>query len=417
MTNSSTTNTVIITDQFWDGLADSPVGAMQIRIENGQITAIAPSVDQSNAQVINLKGHTVTPGFIDCHVHSTFCEGDPTIPASPYMVTVPQMTLYSLGPLKTLLMNGFTTVRDVGCPDPEFITVDLKNAIAKGWIIGPRMLVCPHLISAQGGHGDFTSLVAYQFHPEKFEVADGNTAIIRMVREEIRSGADWIKFCSTGGFSSPTDDPAQTTYSQEEMNTLVSTAKDFGILACTHAYGDEGVTRAVNAGVASIEHGNLASAQTLQLMEQKGIYIVPTQYTVLEKARNANNDAYWQNRSPWQHAKYKKYGAQLLECAQNLANSNVKIAFGTDAGTFPHQNNWMEFPAMVQTGITPLRALKAATSVAAELLNQPNLGVLAVGKCADIIAMLGNPFEDINVTGQVDFVMKQGVIYKQPTVG
>jgi tryptophan 2-monooxygenase len=417
MTTSNTTNTVIIADQFWDGLADTPVAAMQIRIENGQITAIAPSVDQTNAQVINLKGHTLTPGFIDCHVHSTFCEGDPNSPESPYMQTVAQMALYSLGPLKTLLMNGFTTVRDVGCPDPEFVTVDIKKAIANGLIAGPRLLVCPHLISAQGGHGDFTSLVAYQFHPEKFEVADGDAAIIRMVREEIRSGADWIKFCSTGGFSSPSDDPSQTTYSQEEMNTLVSTARDFGISACTHAYGDEGVTRAVNAGVGSIEHGNLASAQTLQLMEQKGIYIVPTQYTILDKARNANNDAYWQNRSPWQHAKYQKYSTQLLDSAQNLANSNVKIAFGTDAGTFPHKNNWMEFPAMVQNGITPLRALKAATSVAAELLKQPNIGVLAVGNSADMVAMPGNPFEDINVTGQVDFVMKQGVIYKQPIAG
>ncbi len=306
-TNSTSPNYVIVTDQYWDGLADNPLGATEIRVENGNITAIATTVDHSNAQIIELKGHTVTPGFIDCHVHITFCEGDPTIPENPYMVTVPLMTLYSLNPLKILLMNGFTTVREVGCPDPEFITVDLKKAIANGWIIGPDLLVAPHLISAQGGHGDFTSLVAFQFRPEKFEVADGTAEIIRIVREEIRSGADWIKFCATGGFSSPTDDPSQTTYSQEEMNILVSTAKDFGISACPHAYGGEGVQRAVNAGVRSIEHGNLASSETLQLMEEKGVYLVPTQYTVLEKARNANNPEYWKSRSPWQHAKYQKY--------------------------------------------------------------------------------------------------------------
>lgn len=417
MTNFSSGTYVIIAEQVWDGLADNPLGSREIRVENGQITAIDTTVDRSNAQIIELKDHTVTAGFIDCHVHVSFCEGDPSVPESPYMVTVPLMTLYSLAPLKTLLMNGFTTVRDVGCPDPEFITVDLKRAIARGWIIGPRLLVAPHLISARAGHGDFTSLVAFQFRPEEFEVADGTAEIIRMVREEIRSGADWIKFCATGGFSSPSDDPSQTTYSQEEMNILVSTAKDFGINACPHAYGGEGIKRAVNAGVRSIEHGNLASAETLQLMEQEGVFIVPTQYTVLAKARNANNDAYWKNRSPWQHAKYQKYASQLLTCAQNLANSNVKIAFGTDAGTFPHQDNWKEFPAMVENGITPLRALKAATSVAAELLMQPDIGVLAAGKFADIIAMPGNPFNDINVTGQVDFVMKQGVIYKQPTGG
>jgi tryptophan 2-monooxygenase len=417
MTNSVSTNYVIVTEQYWDGLADNLLGATEIRVENGQITAIAPTVDHTNAQIIELKGHTVTPGFIDCHTHVTFCEGDPNVPANPYQATVPLMTLYSLGPLKTLLMNGFTTIREVGCPDPEFVTVDLKKAIAKGWIIGPRMFVCPHLVSAQGGHGDFTSLVAFQFHPEKFEVADGTTEIIRMVREEIRSGADWIKFTATGGFSSPSDDPGQTTYSQEEMNILVSTAKDFGIYACPHAYGGEGVKRAVNAGVRSIEHGNLATADTLQLMEQQGTYIVPTQYTVLEKARNANNDAYWKNRSPWQHAKYQKYSSQLLDSAANLAKSNVKIAYGTDAGTFPHVDNWKEFPAMIQNGITPLRAFKAATSVAAEMLMQPNIGVLAVGKIADIVAMPCNPFVDITPdiqTWPVDFVMKQGIIYKQP---
>ncbi|WP_017721797.1 metal-dependent hydrolase family protein [Kamptonema formosum] len=415
MANATNQTYVIVAEQYWDGLAENLLGPSEIRVENGQITAVAPKVDRTNAQIIELKGHSVTPGFIDCHVHVTFCEGDPNIPENPYQATTPLMTLYSLGALKKLLMNGFTTIREVGCPNPEFITVDIKRAIAKGWIIGPRMFVCPHLISAQGGHGDFTSLVAFQFSPEKFEVADGTAEIIRMVREEIRSGADWIKFCATGGFSSPTDDPSQTTYSQEEMNVLVSTAKDFGIYACPHAYGGEGIKRAVKAGVRSIEHGNLATADTLQLMEQQGVYIVPTQYTVLEKARNVNNDAYWQHRSPWQHAKYQKYASQLIECAQNLAKSNVKIAFGTDAGTFPHQDNWKEFPAMVQNGITPSRALKAATSAAAELLMQPNIGVLAPGKIADIVAMPGNPFEDINVTGQVDFVMKEGVIYKHPS--
>ncbi len=196
------------------------------------------------------------------------------------------------------------------------------------------------------------------------------------------------------------------------MDILVATAADLDVPVTPHSYGDEGIQRAVRAGVRSVEHGNLASADTLRMMEDAGVFMVPTQYVILSSARREDNDPYWATVPDHMHRKFTKYRGALLDAAERLAASNVRIAFGTDAGMFPHHDNWREFPMMVSTGISPLRALRAATSVAAELLRLDDLGVIAEGKVADLIAMPGDPFTDIDVTGRVDFVMKAGVIYK-----
>lgn len=282
------------------------------------------------------------------------------------------------------------------------------------------MLVAPHLISARGGHGDFSSLIAEAFQDDsrKLELAaaDGDEEIRTRVRQEIRAGADWIKFGATGGFSSPSDDPTHTTYSQDEMTALVTTARDLGRPVTPHCYGDEGVRRAVRAGVRSIEHGNLATADTLRMMTDHGVFLVPTQFTLLDDARRVDDDAYWAGQPVYKRRKFQQHSKTLLDGAEFVAASDVQIAFGTDAGMFPHAENWKEFPTMVSTGITPARALRAATSVAAQLLGLDDLGVLAAGKIADIIAMPGDPFTDIEVTGRVDFVMKAGVIHKQPKI-
>src|SRR6201999_1263061 len=304
--------------------------------------------------------------------------------------------------------------------DTDYPTIDLRNAVAAGLVVGPRMLVAPHMISARGGHGDFSGMVADEYQdpcrPLELAAADGSDEIRTRVRQQVRAGADWIKFGATGGFASPSDDPGHTTYSQEEMNVLVETAKDLEIPVTPHSYGDEGIQRAVRAGVRSIEHGNLASAETLRMMEDAGVFLAPTQYVILSSARRDENDPYWATVSDSIRRKFQKYRGALLDGSERLAASKVRIAFGTDAGMFPHHDNWREFPMMVSTGITPLRALRAATSVAAEILRLDDLGVIAEGKIADLIAMPGDPFADINVTGQVDFVMKEGVIHKDPAV-
>jgi tryptophan 2-monooxygenase len=413
---ASMSGTLITGANVWDGVS-AEVMPRQVLVVDGRIQRIAEAIEApADARVVDLAGHTVTPGFIDCHTHVTLA---PPVGLMLALDSSTAKTLKALPVLRALLMNGFTTVRDLGCGDVDYPTIDLRNAVAAGLVIGPRMVVAPHLISARGGHGDFSGMVADEYQgccrPLELAAADGSDEIRTRVRQQIRAGADWIKFAATGGFASPSDDPGHATYSQEEMDVLVATATDLDVPVTPHSYGDVGIQRAVRAGVRSIEHGNLASAQTLRMMQDAGVFMVPTQYVILSSALREDNDPYWAAVPEHMRRKFGRYRGALSDAAEQLAASDVRIAFGTDAGMFPHHENWKEFPMMVSTGITPLRALRAATSVAAELLSLDDLGVVAQGKIADLIAMPGDPFADIKVTGQVDFVMKDGVIYKDPT--
>jgi tryptophan 2-monooxygenase len=409
------TATLITGAKVWDGVSQL-AAPRQVLVVDDRIRQIGDAIDPpADAHVADLTGHTLTPGFIDCHTHVTVIP-----PVSPVLAADSSVAkaLKSLPVLRALLMNGFTTVRDLGCGDLDYPTIDLREAVAAGLVEGPRMLVAPHMISARGGHGDFSGFLAGQYQrpsrPLELAAADGCDEIRTRVRQEIRAGADWVKFAATGGFASPSDDPGHATYSQQEMDALVAAAADLGVPATPHSYGDEGIQRAVRAGVRSIEHGNLASAEVLRMMEDAGVFLVPTQYAILSGTRYADDDPFWAAVPEHARRKFIKYRGALSDAAERLAASNVRIAFGTDAGMFPHHENWREFPMMVSVGITPLRALRAATSVAAELLQRDDLGVIAEGKLADLIAMPGDPFTDIEVTGQVDFVMKAGVVYQHP---
>jgi imidazolonepropionase-like amidohydrolase len=408
--------TLITGANVWDGMS-AQAAPGQVLVVDRRIQQLADGIEAPpDTRVVDLSGHTLTPGFMDCHVHVTLA---PPVGVMMALDSSTAKTLKALPRLRALLMNGFTTVRDMGCGDVDYPTIDLRNAVAAGIVEGPRMVVAPHMISARGGHGDFSGMVADEYQgccrPLELAAADGDDEIRTRVRQQIRAGADWIKFAATGGFASPSDDPGHATYSQGEMDVLVATARDLEVPVTPHSYGDEGIRRAVRAGVRSIEHGNLASPETMRMMQDAAVFMVPTQYTILSGARRDEGDALWAALPEHSRRKMQKYRGALLDAAEHLAASDVRIAFGTDAGMFPHQDNWREFPMMVSTGITPLRALRAATSVAAELLHLDDLGVIAEGKIADLIAMPGDPFTDIDVTGQVDFVMKEGVIYKDPT--
>jgi len=399
---------------IWDGTAEKATGPQEILVKDGKIAAMGKSVPRPvDARVVDLSGHTVTPGFIDAHVHVAINPED--IMGSGLRFSSARQALNAVSHLRDLLMNGFTTVRDVAGFDQQYVVVDIKHAVEAGEIIGPRMFVAPHFLTATGAHGDVMGLLASDISSglKAKALVDSPDEARRVVREEIRSGADWIKFGATGGFVSPSDEPSQATFSQEEMNAIVQTAHDLGIPVSAHAYGGEGLKRSILAGIDSAEHASLATPEILSLIKKKGIYLVPTQYTSEDSLNNIDNPAYWKGHTRAEYLKTLKYADAIRSAQRNLANSDVKVVFGTDTGLFPFKDNWKEFPTMVKNGINPLRALKSATSTAAEMLRCPNTGVLAVGKMADIIAMPGNPLLDISLTGKVDFVMKEGFIYKQ----
>ncbi|MCX6691022.1 MAG: amidohydrolase family protein [Methanoregula sp.] len=391
---------VIRAGNFWDGISRKPHGPREVLVLGETIAEIGTTVSEpTGAEVIDLPGHTVTPGFIDCHVHLTL---RPELLGSFWSYSPSYKALLGAEALRTLLMNGFTTLRDCGDMDLHGFTVrDLKLACERGIIPGSRLVCSGHMISSRGGHMNAMLSLAPDNHPWENCLADGPDEIRKVVRNEIKHGAEWVKYAASGGFSTAGDDPLQVTYTQEEMNALVAAARDFNRPVAAHVFGDEATRRPVQAGVRSVEHGSMASTETLRLMEEKGVYIVPTQIMATRPARLAEDDAW-------------KYRDSLLDGAKNIALSTVNIAFGTDLGIFSYGTNGAcEFSEMVTNGITPGRALRAATSVAAELLQRDDIGVLAPGRNADIIAMPANPFNDITATERVDFVMKAGTVTRR----
>lgn len=406
---------VIRAGNVWDGISEKPVGPREILITGETIAEIGKTVNiPDGAKILDLSGHTVTPGFIDCHVHLTL---RPELLGSFWSYSPSYKALLGAEALRTLLMNGFTTVRDCGDMDLHGFTVrDLKLASERGIIPGPRLVCSGHMISSRGGHMNAMLSLAPDSHPWENCLADGSDEIRRVVRNEIKHGAEWVKYAASGGFSTAGDDPLQVTYTQEEMNALVAAARDFNRPVAVHVLGDEAIRRSVLAGVRSIEHGSMVSKETLGLMEKQGVYIVPTQFMATRPARMADDDACWASLNAPAHMRIKmrKYRDRLLDGAKNIATSTVKIAFGTDLGIFSYRTNGAsEFHEMVTNGIAPARALRAATGVAAELLQRDDIGVLAPGRCADIVAMPGNPFREITVTEKADFVMKGGMVIKQ----
>lgn len=408
------TVTIIRAGNTWDGIADVPLGPGEILIENGIITGIGKCVRApAGAEVIDLPDRMVMPGLIDCHVHITL---RPEMFTNFWAYSAGYKALLGARALNDLLMNGFTTVRDCGDADVHGYTVrDVKRAVDQGLFPGSRLINSGHIISARNGHMDATSALSPDCNCWQNNLADGPLEIQRVVREEIKWGAEWIKFAASGGFSTPADDPVDVGYTPEEMECLVATATQYHRPVAAHLHGDEAVRLAVLAGVRSVEHGCMASEKVLRLIEERGVFLVPTQYAGVRSARFAESDEYWKSlgNNPFMRMKIRMYKDVLLENARNLAESRIKIAFGTDLGLFPFSlNGAVEFSEMVANGIPALRALRAATSVAAEMLMRPELGTLAPGKTADIIAVPGNPFENISVMEKVNFVMKAGTVYK-----
>lgn len=383
-----------------------------ILIENDTIRAIGPDIHiPENAIFYDLTEFTVLPGLIDCHTHLSWQSEnyyddlfrksiiDNAIMASTYA--------------KRVLEAGFTSCRDVG--SIGFINVALRNAITNGDIVGPRLQVAGIPISCTGGHGDligFSPWLDSKFTPEMLGIADGIEGVRKEVRFNIKNGANIIKFYASSGVLDEAENVATPQYSQEEMNAIVDEASTWGRKVCAHAMGPASIKMAIKAGVASIEHGCIMDDECFKLMKERNTYLVSDIYVddfiINEYAKKGFPILTIE--------KEKEVGLIQRQFFKKAVAADILIAFGTDAGVYPHGWNARQFKYMVEWGMTPMQAIRSATLNASKLLGWENkVGSIKKGKLADIIATGENPIENISSLENVMFVMKGGIVYKNIT--
>jgi imidazolonepropionase-like amidohydrolase len=380
-----------------------------IWIEGDRIKAVGKTSEiqrqlPASTKVIDLSNATVLPGLIDCHVHLTM---------SPYLagpaglrISYPREALIGARNARVTLEAGFTTVRNVAAHG--YSDIALRDAINAGDVPGPRMLASGPALSITGGHAD-ENYLAPQFDFSEEGVADGVDAVIHKVRENIKYGADLIKVMATGGVLSQGDNPALAQYSLEEMKAIVDTAHGLGRKVAAHAHGALGIKNAVLAGVDSVEHGSYINDEDIQLMKERGTYLVPTVY--LQDWLTENMRSLGLTENMIEKARTVLPIAQKNE--SHAFKSGVKIAFGTDAAVYPHGLNAHEFGKMVDMGLPPLQSIQAATVNAADLIGwSDRVGTIEPGKFADLVAVDGDPLANVHVLENVRFVMKGGEIIK-----
>ena len=384
-----------------------------IVVEKDRITAVQSGYTAGGAQdkVIDLKSRTVLPGLIDCHVHVLSHPGKGS-GMNQFTMNPADYAYRAMGDALLTLRAGFTTVRDMGGDDG--VNISLRNAINKGQVTGPRIYTAGGAISATGGHmddADGLSRDLMEKYGQPVTVANGPDQCRQAVREQFKRGADLIKIASTGGVLDLSKDGTGAQYTEDEIRAVVETARDLGMRVACHAHGAEGIKRAVRAGVTSIEHGTLMDDESRKLMKQKGTWYVPTIIAGKSVADSARIPGYF---APAVQPKALSIGPLLQASFGRAYKAGVKIAFGTDAGVYRHGVNAMEFGYMTEAGMPAIEAIRAATTNAAELLGEtPNLGTLEVGKYADIVALDGDPLQDISALLRPTFVMKAGVAYRQ----
>jgi imidazolonepropionase-like amidohydrolase len=385
---------------------------VSIVVEKGLIKEVVSGyINRDGFEVIDLKNSTVMPGLMDMHTHLSG-EFNKTSYGEKFTMSEADWAIRSTVFAKKTLMAGFTTVRDLG-ELKRGVVRSLRDAINKGIAIGPRIFNAGKSIGTTGGHVDPTNGVIHSLmgDPGPLEgVINGKDDAIKAIRQRYKEGADVIKLAVTGGVLSLAKSGDNPQFTDEELAAIMQAAKDYGFVVAVHAHGDEGMQRAVKAGVDSVEHGTFMSTKTMRLMKKFNTFYVPTITAgdwVGKKAKEPNY--YPEIVVP----KALAVGPQIIKTFGKAYKTGVKIAFGTDAGVFPHGLNAREFELMVIAGMKPIEAIESATINAAQLLRIDNeLGSIVAGKKADIVAVEGDPLQDISIMKTVSFVMKDGKIYK-----
>jgi imidazolonepropionase-like amidohydrolase len=401
--------------RMFDGKSDSLTTPGLVVVADGKIVGVGAGASMPDgAEVIDLGDATLLPGFIDAHTHLTMMYREDYNKAmlDSLQKPIPEMALDASVNARVTLMAGFTTVRDVG--SSNYLDAGLRNAINRGVVPGPRMLVAVHAIGATGGHCDETGFregaLGKETGPED-GVVNGPDEARRAVRLAHKYGATVIKTCATGGVLSLADAVDTPQLTQAELDALVDEAHALRLKTAAHAHGAEGAKRAIRAGIDSIEHGSFLDDEDLNLMKQKGTYYVPTLMAVQGLTEQIQKGV---AIPPAIRPKAEAAIAAIHQTFQRAIAKGVKIGLGTDAAVYPHGRNAEEFHQMVDLGMKPIAALKAGTSADAELLGLADkIGTLEAGKLADVVAVPGNPVENIRLTEHVFFVMKEGKVFKK----
>ena len=394
-----------------DGKSNELQARMTIIIEGNKIIEIEKEFSKPGKEdkLIDLTKQTVMPGFIDMHVH---LEQETSKDQALQRFTLNdadiafRSTLYA----KKTLMAGFTTVRDLG---GNGVNIALRNAINQGLVVGPRMFTAGKSIATTGGHADPTNGYRKDLMGDpgpKEGVINSPEDARQAVRQRYKDGSDLIKITATGGVLSIAKDGSGPQFTDEELKAIIETAKDYGMHTAAHAHGAEGMKRAVLAGVTTIEHGTKMTEEIMDLMIQKGTFYVPTISAGKFVAEQAKVAGYYH---PLVVPKALEMGPLIQNTFSKAYKRGVKIAFGTDAGVFPHGDNAKEFGYMVEAGMPPMEAIKSATIVCAGILGMADkIGTIEKGKLADIVASNENPLQNIKTLEKISFVMKEGVVYK-----
>jgi imidazolonepropionase-like amidohydrolase len=383
----------------------------ELLVEAGRITEVSPTSVPADARVIDLADLTLLPGLMDMEVNLLLGGPDHASPLNPVQDDPAVRTLRAVANARRTLRSGFTTVRNLGLFVPTgglLLDVALKKAIDNGWIDGPHVVPAGHAITPTGGHLDPTMFQALAPHimPLTVEegIADGVSEVRKAVRYQIKHGAELIKCCASGGVMSHTGPAGAQQYSDEELAAIADEAHRAGLKVAAHAHGDDGIRAAIEAGIDCIEHGSLMSDATLELLIERRRFLVATTY--LADGMDLSHAA------PELQAKAAEVFPRARETIKKAIERGARVACGTDAPAIPHGRNAKEMLALVDRGMTPLQAIRAATTVSAELIDADDRGRLEPGLLADVVGVPGDPLADIAVTEQVRFVMKGGEVFR-----